>query len=89
MSGSDTVTGDHKSALQERLQRRGDPLPEYVVAAEDGPAHRRLFRIEVRLRGTVLASAEGRTKKEAEQEAARLALADTVAPPADEGEPED
>ena len=88
-SGSDTVTGDHKSALQERLQRRGDPLPEYVVAAEDGPAHRRLFRIEVRLRGTVLASAEGRTKKEAEQEAARLALADTVAPPADEGEPED
>jgi ribonuclease-3 len=88
MSGSDTVTGDHKSALQERLQRRGDPLPEYLVAAEEGPAHRRLFRIDVRVRGTVLASAEGRTKKEAEQEAARLALADLDTPPADEGAPD-
>jgi ribonuclease III len=73
-AGSEGVSGDHKSALQERLQRRGDPLPEYVVAAEEGPAHRRLFRIEVRLRGRVLAAAEGRTKKEAEQDAARLAL---------------
>jgi ribonuclease-3 len=82
MSGAGAVIGDHKSALQERLQRRGDPLPEYVVAAEDGPAHRRLFRIEVRLRGTMLASAEGRTKKEAEQEAARLALAGLDNPPA-------
>jgi dsRNA-specific ribonuclease len=47
-----------------------------------------LFRIEVRLRGTVLAAAEGRTKKEAEQEAARLALADLVTSPADEGAPD-
>ncbi|HOG28508.1 MAG TPA: ribonuclease III [Vicinamibacterales bacterium] len=66
--------GDHKSALQEALQGRGDPLPEYVVTAEEGPAHRRRFRIEVRLRGETLAEADGRTKKEAEQEAARLAL---------------
>ncbi len=69
-----TIGGDHKSALQEVLQGRGDPLPEYVVTAEDGPAHRRLFRIEVRLRGEVLADAEGRTKKEAAQEAARRAI---------------
>jgi ribonuclease III len=75
VAGIEAVTGDHKSALQEYLQRRGDPLPEYVVAAEEGPAHRRLFRIEVRLRGQVLAAGEGRTKKEAEQEAARLAIA--------------
>jgi ribonuclease III len=69
-----TIGGDHKSALQEVLQGRGDPLPEYVVTAEEGPAHRRLFKIEVRLRGEVLADAEGRTKKEAEQEAAKRAI---------------
>ena len=63
---------DHKSALQERLQSGGDPLPEYVVVAESGPAHRRVFRIELRVRGEVIAVAEGRTKKDAEQEAARL-----------------
>jgi hypothetical protein len=68
------IGGDYKSVLQELVQRRGEPLPEYVVAAEDGPAHRRLFRIEVRLQGAVLASAQGTTKKEAEQQAARLAL---------------
>ena len=71
VAGAVTIGDDHKSALQEVLQGRGDPLPEYVVTAEEGPAHRRLFRIEVRLRGDVLAEAEGRTKKDAEQEAAR------------------
>jgi len=81
-----SVSDDYKSSLQERLQRRGDPLPEYAVAGEQGPAHRRLFRIEVRLRGEVLASAEGRTKKEAEQEAARLAMAALDAPPAEPGD---
>jgi len=69
-----TIGDDHKSALQEVLQGRGEPLPEYVVTAEDGPAHRRVFRIDVRVRGEVVATAEGRTKKEAEQDAARLAL---------------
>lgn len=69
-----TIGDDHKSALQEMLQGRGDPLPEYVVTAEEGPAHRRLFRVEVRVRGDVLAEAEGRTKKDAEREAARKAL---------------
>ncbi|MCX6552633.1 MAG: ribonuclease III [Acidobacteria bacterium] len=74
VAGAVTIGDDHKSALQEALQGRGDPLPDYVVTAEDGPAHRRLFRIDVRLHGTTLASAEGRTKKEAEQEAARRAI---------------
>jgi ribonuclease III len=74
-----TIGQDYKSALQEALQGRGEPLPEYVVIAEEGPAHRRLFRMEVRLRGVALAAAAGRTKKEAEQEAARLAL-ETLSP---------
>jgi ribonuclease III len=74
VAGAVTIGDDQKSALQEVLQGRGDPLPDYVVTAEEGPAHRRIFRVEVRLRGAVLAEAEGRTKKDAEREAARKAL---------------
>jgi ribonuclease-3 len=71
-----TVVGqDYKSALQERLQALGRPLPEYRVAGEAGPDHRKEFSIEVVVGGDVLGSATGRAKKEAEQEAARLALA--------------
>ena len=71
-----TVVGqDYKSALQERLQALGRPLPEYRVAGEAGPDHRTQFSIDVVVGGEVLGSATGRAKKEAEQEAARLALA--------------
>ena len=70
-----TVVGhDYKSALQERLQALGRPLPEYRVAAEAGPDHRKVFTIEVVVAGETLGSATGKAKKEAEQEAARLAL---------------
>jgi ribonuclease-3 len=69
------VGQDYKSALQERLQALGRPLPEYRVAGEEGPDHRKMFSIDVVVGGEVLGSATGRAKKEAEQEAARLALA--------------
>jgi ribonuclease III len=65
---------DYKSALQEYLQAREYPLPVYHVASEKGPAHRRLFEVEVRVRDEVVSRAMGRSKKAAEQEAARLAL---------------
>ena len=65
---------DYKSLLQEWLQAHGFPLPDYQVAAESGPDHRKLFQVEVRARGETIAQAAGRSKKEAEQEAARLAL---------------
>jgi ribonuclease-3 len=75
------AVGDHKSALQEMLQARGLGTPRYGLAGESGPAHRRLFRVEVRLAadsggvvGDILAEAEGPTKKGAQQEAARLAV---------------
>jgi ribonuclease-3 len=74
-------TGDYKSALQEALQASGRGLPDYRVAAEHGPDHRKAFEVHVVVGGEVLASAEGRSKKEAEQEAARLAL-DRVMPSA-------
>ena len=72
----ETIVGqDYKSALQERLQALGRPLPEYRLAGATGPDHRKRFSIEVVVEGDVLGSASGRAKKEAEQEAARLALA--------------
>lgn len=65
---------DFKSALQEYVQAAGDPPPEYVVTAETGPDHSKLFQVAVRVSGLAMAEAFGRSKKEAEQEAARLAL---------------
>jgi ribonuclease-3 len=67
-------SGDFKSALQEALQSRGDALPEYRTVAETGPDHDKVFRVELVVGGDVLAAAEGRSKKEAEQQAARAAL---------------
>jgi ribonuclease III len=66
---------DRKSALQELLQGRGQVPAEYRVARESGPDHQKTFEIEVWVNGSRLACAEGSTKKEAEQRAARKALA--------------
>jgi ribonuclease-3 len=74
MAGTTSVGQDHKSALQELLQAQGQPLPEYRVTAEIGPAHRRRFRVALVVQGEEMASAEGHSKKEAEQEAARLGI---------------
>src|SRR5687768_16934328 len=65
---------DHKSRLQEELQSLGRPLPVYRVAGEAGPEHRKMFHVEVLVAGDVLAQGAGRTKKDAEQEAAKAAL---------------
>jgi len=77
MDGLDraTVEGkDYKTALQESLQAAGLPTPRYRVAATEGPPHRPIFDVEVVAEGKVLARARGGNKKEAQQEAARLAL---------------
>ena len=50
---------DYKSALQERVQSDGDPLPEYVVIGETGPDHHKTFQVEVRVAGKPLAEAVG------------------------------
>lgn len=68
------LTADYKSALQEFLQGQGRSRPEYRVTGQTGPDHRKRFRVEVRLDGETLAAAEGRSKKEAAQRAARAAL---------------
>src|SRR3954453_15777273 len=67
-------TEDYKSALQEWLQSHDRGLPAYRLAGEVGPAHRRLFDVEVVVNGVPVARAEGKSKKEAAQAAAKLAL---------------
>ena len=67
-------TEDYKSALQEWLQSHDRGLPWYRLAAEIGPAHRRRFDVEVLVNGEPIARAEGKTKKEAAQAAAKQAL---------------
>ena len=65
---------DYKSALQELLQARDQPLPEYRLVGTMGPDHRKLFQVEVVVNGEALAESTGPSKKEAEQDAARAAL---------------
>lgn len=65
---------DHKSALQEWLQQRGRTPVEYRVHRESGPDHQKIFEVEVWHAQERLSASEGRSKKEAEQEAARLAM---------------
>jgi ribonuclease-3 len=68
------LTGDFKSALQELLQSQERGLPDYRIVGESGPDHRKVFDVEVWVGGEVVARAEGRSKKEAEQRAAQHAL---------------
>jgi ribonuclease III len=65
---------DWKTILQEQTQARLRILPEYRFVAEDGPAHARRFRCEVWVAGVMLATGRGASKREAEQEAAAVAL---------------
>lgn len=65
---------DFKSQLQEFVQRELKGAPSYRILEEKGPAHNKEFITEVSLNGTVLGTGSGRSKKEAEQFAARMAL---------------
>ena len=73
-NGERIAESDRKSALQEFLQGKGGQLAEYRLAGESGPDHQKTFLVEVWVKGECLSSAEGTTKKEAEQKAARRAL---------------
>ena len=64
---------DFKSALQERLARRG-ALVSYDVVDEQGPPHDRVFSVAATIGGVEVARGRGRSKKDAEQEAAQVAL---------------
>lgn len=65
---------DFKTQLQEYTQHHGMGVLEYRIVDERGPAHERQFVSEVRMEGAVLGQGMGRSKKEAEQQAAAQAL---------------
>ena len=65
---------DRKSRLQEKVQTIFRALPEYELVRETGPAHDRVFEVEVRFGTELLGTGSGLSKREASQEAARAAL---------------
>ena len=72
--GTEELVHDFKSLLQEYSQQSCKTLPRYRLIKETGPAHDRSFQVALSLKGEVLAQGEGRSKKEAEQNAAREAF---------------
>jgi ribonuclease-3 len=66
---------DYKSRLQERSQALLQATPQYLVVGEEGPDHDKRFQVAIFLEGKEYGRAGGRSKKEAEQSAAALALA--------------
>lgn len=68
------VDRDYKTALQELVQRENGSVLSYRAVGEKGPDHAKTFLMEVALNGEPAGRGEGRTKKEAEQMAARAAL---------------
>ena len=65
---------DYKTVLQEELQKNGDVKIEYIIIKESGPDHNKSFEAEVALNGKILATGKGKSKKEAEMQAAKKAL---------------
>lgn len=68
------IETDYKSKLQELIQKKHKMPPVYVVIGETGPDHDKTFEIEVRIKKKLLGKGEGKSKKEAEQDAAHAAL---------------
>ena len=64
---------DYKSTLQELVQTEKKSV-EYVVVKEGGPAHKKYFVVRVIIDGMVFGEGTGRSKKEAEQHAAKEAI---------------
>ncbi len=72
---SQGVEADYKSQLQEIIQARHQQPPTYRLIETAGPDHDRTFTVEVRVGNTILGKGSGKSKKMAETEAARSALA--------------
>ena len=66
---------DYKTALQELVQRESGQVLKYRLTGEEGPDHDKRFFVEVDLNGTPVGAGKGHSKKEAEQMAAKAAIA--------------
>ncbi len=70
----DTVFRDYKTTLQEFTQAYQGITPEYKLESSSGPDHQKEFEISVNIHGKQIAVAKGKSKKEAQQNAAKIAL---------------
>ena len=71
---NDEVFKDYKTTLQEIIQRNPEEFVTYILTDESGPDHDKLFTVEVRLNSNVIGTGSGKSKKQAEQSAAKQAL---------------
>ncbi len=71
---TEKTDNDYKSRLQEYTQEVYKTRPEYVLVGESGPPHNKTFRVALHLQGKTMAEDEGKSKKEAEQKAAKKAF---------------
>lgn len=69
-----TAEEDYKTKLQEVIQQNPEDKLSYAVTGESGPAHDKRFEVTVLLNGSAMAAGTGRSKKAAEQQAAKAAL---------------
>ncbi len=74
MDAEEKHVGDFKTKLQELVQQHSGQILTYPLLSEEGPDHNKTFTVQVALNGEVLGVGRGRTKKQAEQAAARQAL---------------
>lgn len=65
---------DYKTRLQEIIQKSHQAVPEYALVGATGPEHQKTFEVEVKIKGQPLARSSGKSKKQAEQNAAQKAL---------------
>lgn len=68
---------DYKTQFQEWCQKHFDSLPRYVIVRESGPDHDKVFEVELTVKDEVFGRGVGRSKKEAEQSAAKQAMEQT------------
>ncbi|MDR9459033.1 MAG: ribonuclease III [Dehalococcoidia bacterium] len=73
-AADERLIADHKSQLQEITQAKHHTAPIYRTIKEDGPDHAKKFTIEVIVDGRIIATGRGKSKRQAETEAARTAL---------------
>ncbi len=69
-----SASRDYKTALQELVQKESGKKLTYRLVGEEGPDHAKRFSVEVELNGVTVGAGEGRTKKAAEQNAAKAAI---------------
>lgn len=73
-ASNDQISYDYKTALQQFVQAAGNERLQYVCVNETGPDHDKTFEVEVRLNSNMIGKGIGKTKREAEQRAAKEAL---------------